>query len=279
MDISKIGENIDAIRKMRGWSKAELARRTGLSQILVGRHILDNGKCMRLETAVKYAEALGCTLDDLTGDAIDPLKFECKTDIVNLYPYNVAVATLFNVYTPTEKERLDAAYSVYVPGLLKAMEHLTEKEQKVLTLRYKHDFTLDDVAAEFNVTRERARQIENKALRIIGSAGERQLWDFEYIKYETARVARVEYLKHLKIDFANAGADADVRIDVLGLSTRSYNCLRRSGIDTLTKLSEMTYDDFMNVRNIGRKSLEEIIEKAREYGITFKWEGEANDQN
>lgn len=68
-------------------------------------------------------------------------------------------------------------------------------------------------------------------------------------------------------------------IDVLGLSTRSYNSLKRSGIDTLGKLSEMTLDDFVKTRNIGRKSLEEIITKAREYGITFKWEGETNDQN
>ena len=68
-------------------------------------------------------------------------------------------------------------------------------------------------------------------------------------------------------------------IDVLGLSTRSYNCLRSAGIDTLDKLSEMTYDDFMKIRNIGRKSLEEILTKARDYGITFKWKGETNDQN
>ena len=277
MDISKVGENIDAIRKARGWSKAELARRTGYSQMTVGKHTLDKGKSMCLETAVKYAEVLGCKLDDLVSNAIDPLKFECKTDIVNLYPYNVAVdAVWFDFHGPLSDEvRQETAYTVFVPGLFQAISELSEREQLVLNRRYEHGFTRDDMAAEFNVTRERIRQIEHKALRKIRSGGKRKLWDFEYIKYETARMARIEYLTNLKIDFA----DADIRIDVLGLSARAYNGLMRSGIDTLGKLSEMTYDDFVKTRNIGRKSLEEIIEKAREYGITFKWEGEANDQN
>lgn len=68
-------------------------------------------------------------------------------------------------------------------------------------------------------------------------------------------------------------------IDVLGLSTRAYNGLNRSGINTLDKLSGMTYDDFMKIRNLGRHTLEEILERAHAYGINFKWEGEANDQN
>ena len=228
----------------------------------VGKHTLDKGKSMCLETAVKYAEVLGCKLDDLVSNAIDPLKFECKTDIVNLYPYNVAVATLFDVYTPTYKERLDAAYSVYVPGLLKAIEHLTEKEQKVLTLKYEHGFTRDDMAAEFNVTRERIRQIEHKALRKLRAL--RNHWDVECIKQEVAAQARRQIGNHNAFD--------DMPISNLGLSVRAYNCLRRSGIDTLGKLSEMTCDDFIKTHNLGRHSLEEILEKAHAYGINFKWE-------
>ena len=186
----------------------------------------------------------------------------------------------FDFHGPLSDEvRQETAHNVFVPGLFQAIAELSEREQLVLNRRYEHDFTLDDLAAEFNVTRERIRQIEHKALRKIRSAGKRKLWDFEYIKYETARMARIEYLMNLKIDFANAGADADIRIDVLGLSTRAYNSLRRSGIDTLDKLSEMTLDDFVKARNIGRKSLEEIITKAHDYGSTFKWEGETNDQN
>lgn len=269
MDISKIGENIDAIRKTRGWSKAELARRTGFSQMLVGSHILDNGKCMRLETAVKYAEVLGCTLNDLTGDVIDPLKFDCKADIIRIYPYNLAAALACNVHTVTDKEKLDAAYSVYIPGLLKAMEHLTEKEQKVICLRYVHDFTLDNVAAEFDVTKSRISCIEHAALRKLRAL--RNYWDVECIKQEVAAQARRQIGNHNAFD--------DMPISNLGLSVRAYNCLRRSGIDTLGKLSEMTYNDFMKIRNLGRHSLGEILEKAHAYGINFKWEGETNDQN
>jgi len=271
MDISKVGENIDAIRKARGWSKAELARRTGYSQMTVGKHTLDKGKSMCLETAVKYAEVLGCKLDDLVSNAIDPLKFECKTDIVNLYPYNVAVdAVWFDFDGPLSDEvRQETAYTVFVPGLFQAISELSEREQLVLNRRYEHGFTRDDMAAEFNVTRERIRQIEHKALRKLRAL--RNYWDVECIKQEVAAQARRQ--------IGNYNAFGNMPISNLGLSVRAYNCLRRSGIDTLGKLSEMTYDDFIKTRNLGRHSLEEILEKAHAYGINFKWEGETYDKN
>ena len=273
MDISKVGENIDTIRKSRGWSKAELARRTGFSQMLVGKHINQDWSRygMNVTTLITYAEVLGCTLDDLTGDAIDPLKFDREADVTNIYPYNLAVSAVWFDFDGdlSDESRQKTAYETYVLGLFQAIAELSEREQQVIILRYKHDFTLDDVASPFHVTRERIRQIEHKALRKLRAR--RNYWVIECIKKEVAAQARRQIGNHNDFD--------NLPISNLGLSVRAYNCLRRSGIDTLGKLSEMTYDDLMKVRNIGRKSVEEIITTACKYGITFKWKGEANDQN
>ena len=56
-------------------------------------------------------------------------------------------------------------------------------------------------------------------------------------------------------------------IDELDLSVRSYNCLRRSGIECFGQLEKMTLSDLMHIRNIGKRSAEEIALKAKEHGI------------
>ena len=63
-------------------------------------------------------------------------------------------------------------------------------------------------------------------------------------------------------------------IDDLELSVRSYNCLKRAGINTVEELTNKTSDDMMKVRNLGRKSLEEVIEKLKELGLSFRSENE-----
>ena len=56
-------------------------------------------------------------------------------------------------------------------------------------------------------------------------------------------------------------------IDELELSVRSYNCLKRAGINTVAELINRTPEDMMKVRNLGRKSLEEVLAKLKELGL------------
>ena len=56
----------------------------------------------------------------------------------------------------------------------------------------------------------------------------------------------------------------ELSIDELELSVRSYNCLKRAGINTVEELTNKTADDMMKVRNLGRKSLEEVLAKLKE---------------
>ncbi len=61
----------------------------------------------------------------------------------------------------------------------------------------------------------------------------------------------------------------DMNIDELELSVRSYNCLKRAGINTVEELTNKTSEDMMKVRNLGRKSLEEVLAKLKELGLSL----------
>ena len=87
---------------------------------------------------------------------------------------------------------------------------------------------------------------------------------------------------NLFIDLSEAAQQADVmiekaddakekvlemNIDELELSVRSFNCLKRAGINTVEELTNRTPEDMMKVRNLGRKSLEEVLAKLKELGL------------
>ncbi|WP_347161596.1 DNA-directed RNA polymerase subunit alpha C-terminal domain-containing protein, partial [Peptostreptococcus anaerobius] len=62
----------------------------------------------------------------------------------------------------------------------------------------------------------------------------------------------------------------EMTIEELDLSVRSYNCLKRAGINTVEELSNKSEDDMMKVRNLGKKSLEEVIHKLEELELRLK---------
>ena len=62
----------------------------------------------------------------------------------------------------------------------------------------------------------------------------------------------------------------EMSIDELELSVRSYNCLKRAGINTVEELTNKTSEDMMKVRNLGRKSLEEVLAKLKELGLQLR---------
>ena len=93
--------------------------------------------------------------------------------------------------------------------------------------------------------------------------------------------------EHLKlfIDMSNIAQDAEtlierpevkrdrvleMTIEELDLSVRSFNCLKRAGIDTVEDLINRTEEDMIKVRNLGRKSLEEVIQKLNSLGLSLK---------
>jgi DNA-directed RNA polymerase subunit alpha len=62
----------------------------------------------------------------------------------------------------------------------------------------------------------------------------------------------------------------EMTIEELDLSVRSYNCLKRAGINSVEELTQKTEEDMIKVRNLGRKSLEEVEFKLRDLGLIFR---------
>ena len=71
---------------------------------------------------------------------------------------------------------------------------------------------------------------------------------------------------------SQAGQEMKIRemnIEDMDLSVRSYNCLKRANIHTVDDLTKKTVDDMLKVRNLGRKSLDEVIAKLNSYGLSL----------
>jgi DNA-directed RNA polymerase subunit alpha len=62
----------------------------------------------------------------------------------------------------------------------------------------------------------------------------------------------------------------EMPIEELDLSVRSYNCLKRAGINTIYELTQKTEEDMMKVRNLGKKSLEEVTSKLHTFNLSLK---------
>ncbi len=62
----------------------------------------------------------------------------------------------------------------------------------------------------------------------------------------------------------------EMNIEDMDLSVRSYNCLKRANIHTVEDLTKKTEDEMLKVRNLGRKSLDEVIAKLHSYGLGLK---------
>jgi DNA-directed RNA polymerase subunit alpha len=62
----------------------------------------------------------------------------------------------------------------------------------------------------------------------------------------------------------------DTPIEELDLSVRSYNCLKRQGVNTIGQLTECTEGDLLNIRNFGAKSIEEVKDKLQQMGLGLK---------
>ena len=66
------------------------------------------------------------------------------------------------------------------------------------------------------------------------------------------------------------GKVLETTIEELDLSVRSFNCLKRAGINTVENLINKSEEDMMKVRNLGRKSLEEVIAKLASLGLSLR---------
>lgn len=186
---------------------------------------------------------------------------------------------------------------------------LNDREKTVILLRYKEQKTLAEIGREFGITRERIRQIESRALRklkyLLRSKSSVLFFDYDdyaqmqqqiqnkreqlsnTIENLTDLLSQVKWLIDNKEEVTVAEAERillqheETKNDLVGkyteivdldLSVRSINCLRRAGFKTVEELANLTVEKLMKIRNLGRKSLKEILEKLEELGIKIEEE-------
>ena len=177
--------------------------------------------------------------------------------------------------------------------MLTAIKELSSREEFVIYCKYELKETHNRIGERFNVTGERIRQIDAKAIRKMWSPSRQAYYIYrhpaefmmlrdklkevesnyndlnqEYNKLLDAFINDKEYKQ--KKEFRRGLSD--IKIYDLELSVRAYNCMLRAGVHNLFDLSQMSLDQLMKVRNLGRRSLAEIVEKAAPYGIKFERE-------
>ena len=211
------------------------------------------------------------------------------------YPLNLIYA-VFEDEAEEIAERADI-----IPDFNASIEYvlctLSERERKILKNRFVDLLTLEQTGKLFGVTKDRIRQIEAKAIRKL-----RHPSRAKYFRYGVSAI-----IENIRTDYYNKFSElegklielcklnmktadeviqdhelrrkyAPTNIEQMDLSVRSYNCLKRAGIDTLQHLAQLSYNDLIRIRNLGRRSVDEIIGKLSEYGYEIQKNGE-EEQN
>ena len=227
---------------------------------------------------------------------------EC-VNLLKVYPYNlIPIITgeddIFYLRSDAGEEN-EEPMRYYSPWIIEDVMHkaLTEREDKVLQMRYEWGLTLDQAGAELGITRERVRQIENKALRKLNyrahlhelecvpkkelmeaqSQAEHYKAQAEYLQAELDKIRNIT--PEQREEAEQKGTLLETTIAELDLSVRSYNCCKRVGINTLGDLCGKTFTEMTKVRNLGKRSLQEIESKMNEYGLRFKPEPQEDGSN
>lgn len=203
------------------------------------------------------------------------------------YPLNLIYA-VFEDAAEEIAERADTISDINA-SIEYVLYTLSDRERKILKNRFVDLLTLEQTGNIFGVTRDRIRQIEAKAIRKL-----RHPSRAKYFKYGVSGI-----IENIRMDYYNKFSElegklielcklnvktadeviqdhelrrkyAPTSIEHMDLSVRSYNCLKRVGIGTLQQLAQLSYDDLIRIRNLGRRSVDEIIGKLNEYGYEIR---------
>lgn len=224
-------------------------------------------------------------IQDITYTAEDIFPYNCIMSACNyriggtsvITQYEDAVSDDFNM--DYKDVTLREFYNIF-------SENLNYREQSVIEMRYRDSMTLDEVGKKLNLTRERIRQIEAKGLRKIYRAVrlliQKKQSDAAKLDKLTSEVVALRAqltAKGIPVNEESSTLGDILRtpIEDLDLSVRAYNCLKRARLDTVNDI--VTYDDsLLRIRNLGRSSLEEVIDKIIELGLSasFKFDDEVN---
>lgn len=186
--------------------------------------------------------------------------------------------------------------------LTEVISELPGDLSKVMFMLYRDGMTLKEAGEELQKSGERIRQLKERALRMLrnqrrtaymlmGAPGEevyisrvraeelREKAENDY----TCRMMRKEIERLDRLIWAKKKIIKDEQEVIpieewdtlnIHLSVRGYNALKKSGVNTFGQLLALTYDDLLNIRNLGRKTAEDIMEELGKAGFTLAEEDE-----
>lgn len=281
MDKTIIGRNIDEIRKVKGLTMTDLSGMVGIREDTVSHNIFDGN--MPLNALFKYAEVLEVKPYELLLEAGDVVGREDRIDITALYPYNLAYEV--EIYEANvkgyskekiEKEARDGLYKVHIPSLLNlfSSETFTEREKEIIEMRWKKHMTLKTIAEHYELTQERIRQLTVKIVRKLYLRHNHYIMADPKTAYKLkdelnkAMIAADTYKRKLNEEHVEVRKITDrMSIVELDTSVRTYNCLKRGGFNYIDELVEVPIGKLASIRNMGKKSLDELLDKLERFGI------------
>ena len=239
----------------------------------------------------KYFVRKLANFEGLSEKEIAVPKYE-PTSAENLYSrvFGVPVEEVNEMMPDDAEEAIETVLATLMP-----------REVEIVRMRLDGKF-LDEVGRAFNITRERVRQIEAKAYRKLRHPsrsrilrlGENAMQEAETELEQERNELVAKYKERLRANdeayqealvgmesldrYENALAEVDegelrvenITLEEMNLSVRSYNCCRRAGITCVGDFKKYDIEQLMRIRNLGRRSLEEIIKKLASYGIEIK---------
>lgn len=157
-------------------------------------------------------------------------------------------------------------------------EMLTERETEVAHLRYLDGYTYREIGEAIGLSGARAQQILAKVKRkmrnpyradnyMVVSKYEYDVFDSELSRLNRELKWANDVIVKSKYENLPITPENDIPIEELDLSIRAYNCLHRRGFEKLSDFFGVTQAELAGVRNLGRKCLNEIVEKLKTYGI------------
>ena len=220
--------------------------------------------------------------------------------ITTVYPYNLLREVVGA--DPDDAESVREMLKYDISAFNESLTELSEREQKVLSLRFEQGLTYERVGKHLGVTRERIRQVEARGIRKLRSRRLRMLSqvvplsdlldakkEIERLEIENRalkkmfkKAYKIFHITNIDVEEAakevaeEASAEANepnlsVPIDELELSVRSYNCCKRAGYNTVGDFVGKTTEDLSHIRNLGRKSMDEVMSKLRGRGVVIEY--------
>lgn len=172
-------------------------------------------------------------------------------------------------YVPSTKNKRDTDMIGVIP-IDSIFSPVIKANYEVNNIRVGNEMDYDSLALE--VTTDGSIYAEN-AVASAASIMDSYLTYFKNVASDPAVLNdKGKFTEHPNTEVPEEDKEdlSQTKIDVLDLSVRASNCLKRANIYTLGDLTERTEDDLSKIRNLGKKSVDEIIEKLKTYGYDLK---------